>query len=108
MPREKGDRPEVIPHDCANIALIGQFVETEDVVFTVETSVRTAMMAVYGLLGLDKKVIPIAPTKYDIRVIASMLRMITGNGETMPQTPPMTQAKMKELLNKIPPFLEDI
>jgi len=108
MPREKGDRPNVIPEGCANLALMGQFVETEDVVFTVETSVRTAMMAVYGLLGLDKKVIPIAPTKYDIRVIASMFRMITGNGKSIPPLPPMDQAKLVGMLNKIPAFLEDI
>ena len=54
MPRRRGDRPQVIPQGCVNLALMGQFVETDDVVFTVETSIRTAMMAVYGLLDLKK------------------------------------------------------
>ena len=46
MPRKLKDRPEVIPAGNRNLAFIGQFVELEgDVVFTVETSVRTAMIA---------------------------------------------------------------
>jgi oleate hydratase len=54
------DRPRVIPHGAANFAFLGQFVEIpEDVVFTVEYSVRGAMHAVYGLLGLDTPVPPI-------------------------------------------------
>jgi oleate hydratase len=46
----------------------------DDCVFTVETSVRTAMEAVYGLLQLDKPVIPLSPTKFDIRHIAGLFR----------------------------------
>jgi len=33
--------------------------------------VRTAMEAVYGLLRLDKPVIPVSPTRFDIRHIAA-------------------------------------
>lgn len=48
MPRKINDRPEIIPKSVSNLAFIGQFVELEgDVVFTVETSVRTAMTVVY-------------------------------------------------------------
>jgi oleate hydratase len=55
MPRKIGDRPNVIPDGCVNLAFMGQFVELPlDVVFTVETSVRTALMAVWGLTGLQK------------------------------------------------------
>ncbi|WP_031078897.1 oleate hydratase [Streptomyces sp. NRRL WC-3742] len=54
------DRPLVIPHGARNFALLGQFVEIpEDVVFTVEYSVRGAMHAVYRLLGLDKPIPPV-------------------------------------------------
>ncbi|MEY9964716.1 oleate hydratase [Streptacidiphilus sp. MAP12-16] len=54
------DRPLVIPHGAANFAFLGQYVEIpEDVVFTVEYSVRGAMHAVYGLLGVDKPIPPI-------------------------------------------------
>lgn len=55
--RDPADRPLVIPHGAKNFALMGQYVEIpQDVVFTVEYSVRAAMHAVYGLLGLDKEI----------------------------------------------------
>ncbi len=53
LPRVKGDRPGVIPQGSQNLAFVGQFSEApDDVVFTVENSVRTAQMAVKALLGL--------------------------------------------------------
>ncbi|KAL1882120.1 hypothetical protein VTK73DRAFT_2211 [Phialemonium thermophilum] len=56
LSRSKGDRPQVIPSGSQNLALLGQFVEIErDVTFTMEYSVRGAQMAVYGLMGLDRK-----------------------------------------------------
>ncbi|TPG33286.1 oleate hydratase [Flavobacterium pectinovorum] len=68
MPRAKGDRPRVIPEGCTNLGLVGQFVETNnDIVFTMESSVRTARLAVYGLLNLNKQVPDINPLQYDIR-----------------------------------------
>lgn len=68
MPRAMGDRPEVVPAGCKNLGLVGQFVETHnDVVFTMETSVRTSRIAVYKLLGINKQVPDIAPLQYDIR-----------------------------------------
>lgn len=46
----------MVPGVSHNLAFIGQFAEVpEDVVFTVEYSVRTAQTAVYTLLNLDKK-----------------------------------------------------
>jgi len=68
MPRAKGDRPQIVPEGCKNLGLIGQFVETKnDVVFTMESSVRTARVAVYELLNLNKQVPDINPLQYDIR-----------------------------------------
>ncbi|MGL6128750.1 oleate hydratase [Chryseobacterium artocarpi] len=68
MPRAKGDRPRVVPEGCTNLGLVGQFVETNnDVVFTMESSVRTARIAVYSLLNLNKQVPDINPLQYDIR-----------------------------------------
>lgn len=41
-------RSRVIPEGNRNYAFVGQYVELDgDVMFTVETSVRTAMMAAY-------------------------------------------------------------
>jgi oleate hydratase len=51
--RRKGDRPYVVPPGSKNLAFMGQFCELpEDVVFTVEYSIRSAQTAVYTLLGL--------------------------------------------------------
>ncbi|MBA4308302.1 MAG: oleate hydratase [Sphingopyxis sp.] len=64
MPRAQGDRPLPVPKNSKNLALVSQFVEiAEDVVFTVEYSVRAAQMAVYELLGVDRKVPPV--TRHD-------------------------------------------
>ena len=79
MPRGKGDRPEVIPDGCVNLACLGQFVETpDDCVFTTEGSARTAMMAVYGLLDLDRDIPPIWPTQYDIRSLLASAKTLNN------------------------------
>lgn len=55
--RAPGDRPQPIPEGARNFAFLGQFVELEDdVVFTVEYSVRCAMLAVYRLFGVEREV----------------------------------------------------
>lgn len=72
MPRVKGDRPDVVPKGSVNLAFLGQFAEIpDDCVFTVEYSIRGAMMAVYQLLGLEKQVPEIYPSRYDVRVLAA-------------------------------------
>lgn len=81
MPRAAGDRPQVVPAGCTNLALVGQFVETaNDVVFTMESSVRTARIAVYSLLDLPKQVPDLSPTQYDIRNLLKGARAL-NNGE---------------------------
>lgn len=60
MPRAQSDRPLPVPRSCTNLAFVSQFVEIpDDVVFTVEYSVRAAQMAVYELLKIDREVPPI-------------------------------------------------
>lgn len=77
MPRVKGDRPNVVPQGSTNLAFLGQFVEIpDDCVFTVEYSIRSAMMAVYTLLGLGKKVPEVYPSKYDIRYLAAAIKTL--------------------------------
>jgi oleate hydratase len=54
LPRSEGDRPQVIPEKSKNLAFIGQFCELpDDVVFTVEYSIRSAQTAVYSLLRAE-------------------------------------------------------
>jgi oleate hydratase len=68
--RAKGDRPHVVPDRSKNLAFIGQFCELpEDVVFTVEYSVRSAQTAVYSLLGLSRTPPPVYKGRYDPRVL---------------------------------------
>ena len=68
MPRSHGDRPLPVPTGSKNLAFISQFVEiADDVVFTVEYSVRAAQMAVYQLLGVDRQVPPVTPHDKSLR-----------------------------------------
>ncbi|MBB3173603.1 oleate hydratase [Endobacter medicaginis] len=80
MPRAAGDRPRVVPEGCTNLALLGQFVETaNDVIFTMESSVRTARIGVYTLLGLPKQVPDISPSQYDVRNMLRGARAMNNN-----------------------------
>jgi oleate hydratase len=70
LPRSKGDRPQVIPAGSKNLAFVGQYCEIpDDVVFTVEYSIRSAQTAVYSLLGLDRKVPPVYKGQFNPRVL---------------------------------------
>jgi oleate hydratase len=94
MPRIKGDRPEVVPIGSTNLAFLGQFSEIkDDCVFTVEYSVRSAIMAVYTLLGLEKNPPEIYPSQYDIRVVANAVKAL-NSGRPLP-----AEAIIKKLLS---------
>lgn len=70
LTREKGDRPQVIPSGTAHLAFTGQFCELpDDVVFTVEYSIRSAATAVYSLLQLDREPPAVYRGQYDPRVL---------------------------------------
>lgn len=74
MPRAIGDRPLVVPEGSKNLAFIGNFAETErDTVFTTEYSVRTAMEAVYTLLGVDRGVPEVFASSFDVRMLMNAL-----------------------------------
>jgi len=75
--RAKGDRPQVVPQGSQNFALIGQFCELpDDVVFTVEYSIRSAQGAVYQLLGLNREPPPVYQGKFDPRVLYRAFRAL--------------------------------
>jgi oleate hydratase len=70
LPRQKGDRPQIVLEGSVNFAFIGQFCELPDeVVFTVEYSIRSAQTAVYTLLGLKRKPPAVYRGKFDPRVL---------------------------------------
>ncbi|TXH83871.1 MAG: oleate hydratase [Rhizobium sp.] len=84
MPRAAGDRPRIVPAGCTNLALMGQFVETSnDIIFTMDSSIRTARVGVYTLLGLRKQVPDISPVQYDIRTLLKAARAL-NNDEPFP------------------------
>lgn len=77
MPRQLGDRPNVIPKAATNFAFLGQFSEApKDCVFTVEYSVRTAQMAVYGLFDTAKRVHPIYDSAHNPKYLLRALNAI--------------------------------
>ena len=70
LPRVKGDRPQIVPSGWRNLAFTGQFCElADDVVFTIEYSVRSAQTAVYSLLGLQRQPPPVYKEPYDPRIL---------------------------------------
>ncbi|MEU3343008.1 oleate hydratase [Streptomyces sp. NPDC006668] len=78
-PRTVHDRPLVVPRGAANFAFLGQYTEIpEDVVFTVEYSVRGAMHAVYGLLGLDHEIPGIYHALADPKAAFTVLKAALG------------------------------
>lgn len=75
--RKAGDRPQVVPEGSTNLAFIGQYAEVpDDVVFTVEYSVRTAWTAVAQLLRLDRQPPPVYKGQYDPKILVEALETL--------------------------------
>jgi oleate hydratase len=83
MPRQAGDRPDVIPEGSINFAFIGQFAESKerDCIFTTEYSVRTSMEAVYTLLGVERGVPEVFNSTYDIRTLLAATGRLRDGAE---------------------------
>ena len=70
LPREKGDRPLPVPKGSRHLAFIGQFCELpQDVVFTVEYSIRSAQTAVYSLLDLKREPPAVYTGEFNPRIL---------------------------------------
>ncbi len=111
MPRNsKGDRPHVIPEGSRNYAFVGQYVELDgDVVFTVETSIRTAMMAAYGLTGIDRKVLPLYQGQYDIRwLVMCLKKMLMTDEVKVSDLPPINPFELKKDIQQLLNFINDV
>ena len=82
MPRQAGDRPDVVPEGAVNFAFIGQFAETtRDTIFTTEYSVRTGMEAAYQLLGIDRGVPEVFNSTYDLRFLLKATSVLRDGDE---------------------------
>lgn len=83
MPRQAGDRPDVVPEGSVNFAFIGQFAESgRDCIFTTEYSVRTPMEAVYTLLDIERGVPEVFNSTYDVRTLLTAVNKLR-DGEPM-------------------------
>lgn len=77
MPRKVTDRPKVIPAGAKNFGFIGQYSELpDDVVFTVEYSVRSAQIAVFGLCNVAREVSPFYKGQHDPAILFDALKML--------------------------------
>lgn len=85
LTRTGTDRPQVVPKQSHNLAFLGQFAEVpDDVVFTVDYSVRTAQTAVYQFLGIHRPITPIYMGQYDVRVLLNVVKtMMKDDSMTM-------------------------
>lgn len=77
LPRDRGDRPQIVPKGSTNLAFMGQFCELpDDVVFTVEYSIRSAQTAVQSMLGLERGPPPVYKGAFDPRVLFKAFRAL--------------------------------
>ncbi len=103
MPREKGDRPDVVPQGSVNFAFLGQFAETKrDTIFTTEYSMRTGMEAVYTLLNIDRGVPEVWNSVYDVRdLLNATVKLRDGKKITDMEMGWIEKIVLKEGLKKI-------
>ena len=103
MPREKGDRPNVVPDGAVNFAFLGQFAETaRDTIFTTEYSIRTGMEAVYSLLDIDRGVPEVWGSTYDVRdLVNASVALRDGRKITDMDLGVVEKLALKELLKKV-------
>ncbi len=103
MPREAGDRPNVVPDGAVNFAFLGQFAETKrDTIFTTEYSVRTGMEAVYTLLNIDRGVPEVWGSSYDIRdLLKASIKLRDGKPITDFKLPFKEKILLKKAIQKI-------
>ena len=95
MPRRAGDRPEVVPEGAVNFAFLGNFAELpRDTVFTTEYSMRTAMVAVYTLMNVDRGV-------PEVWGSIATISLRDGKPLTDMKVPFIEKAVLHELLRKI-------
>lgn len=103
MPREHGDRPDVVPKGAVNFAFLGQFAETaRDTIFTTEYSMRTGMEAVYTLLDVDRGVPEVWGSVYDLRdLLNATVKLRDGKKITDMELGFAEKMVLKKVLGKI-------
>ena len=103
MPREKGDRPNVVPDGAVNFAFLGQFAETaRHTIFTTEYSISPGMADVYSLLDIDRGVPEVWGSTYDVRdLVNASVALRDGRKLTDMDLGVVEKLALKELLKKV-------
>lgn len=115
MPRKISDCPAWVPEGCTNLGFLGQYTQhPEEASFTVELSVRSAMEAVYQLTGLERDVLEVNPSRYDLRYKVEQIRRFTGiegrpfTVKDLPDVNPLKIHHLKQqlvdVINNVPPY----
>jgi oleate hydratase len=102
MPRQAGDRPDVVPSGSVNFAFIGQFAESKerDCIFTTEYSVRTPMEAVYTMLEVERGVPEVFNSTYDIRMLLGAIGRLRDGKEIDIPGPAFLRSLLMNKLDK--------
>lgn len=101
MPRQAGDRPDVVPEGAVNFAFLGQFAETtRDCIFTTEYSVRTGMEAAYELLGIERGVPEVFGSTYDIRKLLQATYFLNDKKEENVPLPKLMRRRLSKKLDE--------
>ena len=103
MPRQAGDRPDVVPKGAVNFAFLGQFAESKrDTIFTTEYSIRTGMEAVYTLLDIERAVPEVWGSTYDIRdLLKATVALRDGKAINDGSLGPVADVAIAAVLSKI-------
>lgn len=103
MPRQKDDRPNVVPEGAKNFAFIGQFAETpRDTIFTTEYSMRTGMEAVYTLCDVDRGVPEVWGSAFDVRdLLYATTKLRDGKPITDMKLNPIEKAALQAGIKKL-------
>nr|WP_283811429.1 oleate hydratase [Bradyrhizobium sp. AC87j1] len=100
IPRQVGDRPDVVPKDAVNFAFIGQFAESgeRDCIFTTEYLVRMAMAPSISSSRLSAACSRYSTRPYDIRkLLAAMGRLHDGKEIEIPGPALLPQHILKKI-----------
>ena len=83
LPRNRGDRPSVVPEGVTNLGLLGQYVELErEIAFTFEYSTRTAWEAIYRVLKRGPAPPDVYQGQYDPRGVWAAAKVFLGLTKT--------------------------
>lgn len=78
VPRRRTDRPRAVPEGATNLGFLGQYAEvSQEPLFTIEYSARTAWEAIHHLLRRGPAAPPVYQGQYDPTALLTALKALT-------------------------------